>query len=57
MAVGKYSKFISDRSGMEFPYTEMIIEWNGSRVHVSEYEKKTSTTRAEKIYARTTRFT
>ena len=40
MAVGKYSKFISDRSGMEFPYKEMVIEWNGARVHVSEYEKK-----------------
>ena len=25
---------------MEFPYTEMVIEWNGSRVHISEYEKK-----------------
>jgi hypothetical protein len=32
MAVGKYSKFISDRSGMEFPYKEMVIEWNGARV-------------------------
>ena len=40
MAVGKYSKFISDRSGMEFPYKEMVIEWNGARVHTSEYEKK-----------------
>ena len=40
MAVGKYAKFISDRSGMEFPYKEMVIEWNGARVHVSEYEKK-----------------
>ena len=40
MAVGKYSKFISDRSGMEFPYKEMVIEWNGARVHISEFEKK-----------------
>ena len=40
MAVGKYSKFISDRSGMEFPYKEMVIEWNCARVHTSEYEKK-----------------
>ena len=40
MAVGKYVKFISDRSGMEFPYKEMVIEWNGARVHISEYEKK-----------------
>ena len=40
MAVGKHAKFISDRSGLEFPYTEMMIEWNGSRVHISEYESK-----------------
>jgi len=40
MAVGKHAKFISDRSGLEFPYTEMMIEWNGSRVHSSEYEPK-----------------
>ena len=40
MAVGKYAKFISDRSGLEFPYNEMMIEWNGSRVHNSEYEPK-----------------
>ena len=40
MATGKYAKFISDRSGMEFPYKEMVIEWNGARVHTSEYEKK-----------------
>ena len=39
-ASGKYSKFISDRSGMEFPYKEMVKEWNGSRVHVSEFEAK-----------------
>ena len=30
---GKYAKFISDRSGQEFPYSEMVIEWNGARVH------------------------
>ena len=40
MAVGKHAKFISDRSGLEFPYNEMMIEWNGSRVHSSEYDKK-----------------
>jgi len=40
MAVGKHAKFISDRSGLEFPYSEMVIEWNGSRVHVSEFEQK-----------------
>ena len=40
MARGKYSKAISDRSGMEFPYNEMVKEWNGSFVHISEYEEK-----------------
>ena len=39
-ATGKYAKAISDRSGMEFPYKEMLREWNGSLVHVSEYEAK-----------------
>ena len=39
-ARGKKSKAISDRSGMEFPYTEMVKEWNGSFVHRSEYEAK-----------------
>ena len=37
---GKYAQFISDRSGQAFPYKEMVIEWNGSRVHVSEFEPK-----------------
>jgi hypothetical protein len=40
MARGKYSKAISDRSGMEFPYHEMMREWNGSLVHRSEFETK-----------------
>lgn len=40
LSSGKYAKFISDRSGQEFPYSEMVIEWNGARVHVSEFEKK-----------------
>ena len=39
-ARGKYSKAISDRSGMEFPYREMVKEWNGMLVHKSEYEAK-----------------
>ena len=39
-ARGKYAKAISDRSGMEFPYREMIKEWNGMLVHRSEYEEK-----------------
>jgi len=37
---GKYAQFISDRSGMAFPYTEMVTEWNGAKVHISEYEPK-----------------
>jgi len=40
MARGKYAKAISDRSGMEFPYHEMMREWNGSLVHRSEFESK-----------------
>ena len=39
-ASGKYSQAISDRSGMAFPYNEMVKEWNGSLVHISEYEPK-----------------
>jgi len=39
-ARGKYAKAISDRSGMEFPYNEMVREWNGSFVHKSEYEAR-----------------
>ena len=39
-ATGKYAKAISDRSGKEFPYKEMVREWNGSFVHVSEFEPK-----------------
>ena len=40
MARGKHSKAISDRSGMEFPYIEMVREWNGFLVHKSEFEPK-----------------
>ena len=39
-ARGKEALAISDRSGMRFPYTEMVREWNGSLVHYSEYEAK-----------------
>ena len=37
---GKHAQLISDRSGMAFPYSEMVREWNGSRVHISEFEPK-----------------
>ena len=39
-AAGKYAYAISDRSGLRFPYSEMVREWNGSLVHTSEYEPK-----------------
>ena len=39
-AKGKRSLAISDRSGMQFPYLEMVREWNGSLVHFSEFEAK-----------------
>jgi len=39
-AKGKYAQSISDRSGQAFPYLEMLKEWNGSLVHVSEFEPK-----------------
>ena len=39
-ATGKHAKAISDRSGVEFPYREMVREWNGAFVHVSEFEPK-----------------
>ena len=39
-AKGKFAQFISDRSGIAFPYLEMQKEWNGSRVHNSEFEEK-----------------
>ena len=40
LSKGKYAQFISDRSGMAFPYKEMVVEWNGARVHTSEFEPK-----------------
>jgi hypothetical protein len=39
-ARGKHAQAISDRSGMAFPYNEMVKEWNGMLVHISEYEPK-----------------
>ncbi len=37
---GKHAQAISDRSGMAFPYNEMVKEWNGMLVHKSEFEPK-----------------
>ena len=39
-ASGKFAKRISDRSGMAFPYNEMVQEWTGAWVHISEFEPK-----------------
>ncbi len=39
-ATGKYAQRISDRSGMAFPYNEMVQEWTGAWVHISEYTPK-----------------
>ena len=39
-ARGKFAKAVSDRSGLAFPYNEMVKEWNGSLVHYSEFEEK-----------------
>ena len=39
-ASGKHAYAISDRSGLRFPYSEMVREWNGSLVHYSEFEAK-----------------
>ena len=39
-ASGKNALAISDRSGMAFPYLEMVREWNGAWVHFSEFEPK-----------------
>ena len=38
-AQGRFALSISDRSGLAFPYTEMVREWNGAWVHISEFEK------------------
>lgn len=39
-ASGKHALMISDRSGLAFPYQEMVREWTGAWVHSSEYEPK-----------------
>jgi len=39
-ASGKHAIAISDRSGLRFPYDEMVREWNGALVHSSEFEAK-----------------
>ena len=50
-AKGKRSLSISDRSGQAFPYTEMVTEWQGSLVHISEYEAKHPQLERKKVIA------
>ena len=37
---GKHALMISARSGVAFPYREMVQEWTGMWVHTSEFEPK-----------------
>ena len=37
---GRRALAISDRSGAAFPYKEMVKEWTGAWVHISEFEPK-----------------
>ena len=37
---GKHALMISDRSGVAFPYREMLQEWTGMWVNTSEFEPK-----------------
>ena len=50
-ANGNRSQAISDRSGQAFPYQEMVTEWNGSFVHISEYEPKHPQIRRKRVTA------
>jgi len=50
-ANGNRSQAISDRSGMAFPYGEMVTEWNGSFVHISEFEAKHPQIRRKRMTA------
>jgi hypothetical protein len=37
---GRFALMVSDRSGLAFPYQEMVREWNGAWVHYTEFEPK-----------------
>ena len=39
-ASGRFALRISDRDGQAYPYNEMVQEWTGAWVHISEYEPK-----------------
>ena len=43
LSKGRRALAISDRSGMEFPYKEMVKEWNGAFVHILPEDPFTST--------------
>jgi len=48
-AKGNKSLTTSDRSGQVFPYHEMVTEWTGALVHISEYESKHPQLRRRKV--------
>ena len=48
-AKGNRSLTTSDRSGQVFPYHEMVTEWTGALVHISEYEPKHPQLRRRKV--------
>ena len=50
-AQGKRSMAISDRSGQAFPYKEMVREWTGALVHISEFEPKHPQIRRKRVVA------
>ena len=50
-ASGKQSLAISDRSGIAFPYQEMVREWTGALVHISEFESKQPQIRRKTVKA------
>jgi hypothetical protein len=42
---------------MAFPYSEMVTEWNGAKVHISEYEPKQPQLEPKPTTIRCARFT
>jgi hypothetical protein len=40
MLLDRFALRISDRDGQAYPYNEMVQEWTGAWVHISEYEPK-----------------
>ena len=47
-ATGKYAKFISDRSGMEYPYIEITLKSTRARPHQTKSAPKTPQDRPNK---------